>query len=100
MRQQADHHLAEREGHHVPRRKARTLPPAGDVPVAEGDAPVEKIAADRADGIADRLTEHGREMQQLMCGRKRHPVHARVEAADKRIGSKALGACDPLVFHA
>ena len=27
VRQQTDHHLAEREGHHVPHHKARTLPP-------------------------------------------------------------------------
>ena len=100
VRQQADHHLAHAEGHHVPHHKAQALPPAGDVPVAEGDAAVEKIAADRADKVADGLADHGREVQQLMCSCERHPVHARVKAADERIGGKALGARNPLLFHA
>ena len=100
VRQQADHHLAHAEGHHVPHHEAQTLPPAGDVPVAEGDAAVEKIAADRADDIANGLADQGREMQQLMCSCERHPVHARVEAANERIGGKAPGARDPLLFHA
>lgn len=39
-------------------------------------------------------------MQQLMCSCERHPVHARVEAADERVGGKAPGVRDPLLFHA